>query len=74
MAHILPWKKYADGISYVAKMFFQEITWLHGIPWSITFDRDIKFVSHFGKYCGSIWTQPYNLATPTTPKSIGKQK
>ena len=46
MAYLISCKKKNDAIQ-VTNLFFKEIVCLHGVPETITLDRESKFLSHF---------------------------
>ena len=57
MVHFILCLKTLDVV-HVAKLFFKEIFQLHGLPKTIVFDQDAKFMSYFfGKAYGRRKTQ-----------------
>ena len=57
MTHFNPCHK-TDDVTNIADLFFREIVWLHRVPKSIIFDRDVKFLSYIWKVlCGKLSTK-----------------
>lgn len=77
MAPFIPCRNTADTVNII-NLFFVEIIKLHGVPKTVTFIRDVKFVSHFWRV---IWKKfgttlnfrsAYHLQTDGQTKIVNK--
>jgi len=67
ITHFIPCHK-MDNTSNIVKLFLRDIVKLHGLPKTIVFDKDPKFISHLWRnFWGRLGTK-LKFSTPCPPQ------
>ena len=71
MTHFIPCTKTIDA-SRVAKLYFDEIVKLYGLPHTIVLDRDVRFTSYFWKILWHMVGTKLKFSTAYHPQTDGQ--